>query len=192
MIDNLEYEDIHQPTANCYYLESAKKDIYKKLGKEMWEVGLIFGVIESAVKTNDISYFEGPSYSRHCGLLGLDGEELYQRMRKQRLLNTDDYRLDSEYKGYRESKSDIVYCREVLKMSQKDIAAKYGVSPRTVMNVLNLEYKYSQEINGNERNIRDAYLAGDSLNVITSTYNIARSTIYKAIEGLPRRKRNKT
>ena len=150
-------------------------------GSQKPGVRLILEVIRSAVNDQDLEYFLGDTFTYHCYLVGLDSDFLLTAILKDQLIIE---KRKSTYTPHKSEKvrADIIYKREVEKLSVKDIAEEYSISLKTVRKLLDLTYSPAIPFNGKQYEIIEDYKNGMSIKNLKNKYKISSSTIYRALE----------
>lgn len=169
-----------------------EKTLYVQYNEEVLpEIQLILGIMKSAGDENDLEYFASPSFTYHCTVLGLDDEAILESIVRKSLL-TPAMKSRHNYQTIVDEYDEIIRLYVEEGLSQKDLATMYNISAPTMRKVLKGTFTPRIAFNGKQNDIINDYLYGISVTELASLYNLKRTNIYKAIEGVPKRSRRKT
>jgi len=147
------------------------------------ELRLIIGIMQSAADLNDMLYFTGHAFKYHCFLLGLDADTMLEMIVRKKLLAKEVTKRYT-YQTILEEEDNIINQHELEGIPIDVLATMYNVGSGTIRKILNGTYAPVIAFNGQQFSIVKDYLAGKTKEQLMEDYNMAESTIYRALQGV--------
>ncbi len=108
------------------------KELYRRFGEEVApEINLILAIMQSAASSKDADYFGSENFTYHCAILGLDAEDMLEKIARKKLLEQNVYKIDA-IKKY---KDVIKFQHQVEGYSYAELGIKYNVCTKTIRNL---------------------------------------------------------